>query len=252
MIKKETIVLGARATDSHEGALTLKLHDPNHERAGDPLAPISASSGSGKAPHPIYPTTSLDISSPVPGDFTNLPSPLGRWDKTATCGDNGYRSFIPSEPQLGMCAPSGAPAKRLLLRRRFHLRQSAGILWPCTGKTFARQGGGIGPDIRPTIRVSSGESETDSALEVLCLRQGDADRRHHEIRRGGGGGGPPPQPEQGRKFCADLYIDSSGSRCELLGKFLEEPLHQPPTARSSATGRRPSGNGNAPMRRSCP
>lgn len=92
-------------------------------------------------------------------------------------------------------------------------------------KAFARQPNGIGPDIRPWHAFHLENPKLVSALEVLCLEQGV------QIIDGTMSGAEPGPDgiaainlQDGRRFTADLYIDASGFRSELLGKFMQEPF----------------------------
>jgi tryptophan halogenase len=93
------------------------------------------------------------------------------------------------------------------------------------GKAFPRQRGGGGPEIPPWHAFHLENPKLVATLELIARERGiefvDATVRGAER---GPAGVAAIVLEDGRKLEADLFIDASGFRSELLGRALEEPF----------------------------
>ncbi len=92
------------------------------------------------------------------------------------------------------------------------------------GKAFARQPNGGGPVMEPWFGFHIENRKLVEMLEFVARELGVefTEGRVNGVERGPAGI-TALQLEDGRRLEADLYIDSSGFRSELLGRALEEP-----------------------------
>jgi tryptophan halogenase len=91
-------------------------------------------------------------------------------------------------------------------------------------KAFARQGDGVAPDIQPWHGFHIENKKLVDTLETVARAVGVeiVDGRVSAAERGPAGVAAVVL-DDGRRMEADLFIDASGFRSELLGRFLEEP-----------------------------
>ena len=91
-------------------------------------------------------------------------------------------------------------------------------------RAFPRQPSGGGPDIQPWHGFHIENKKLVETLEVIARNVGVeiTDGRVTGAERGAGGIAAV-KLEDGRRLEADLFIDASGFRSELLGRALEEP-----------------------------
>ena len=91
-------------------------------------------------------------------------------------------------------------------------------------KAFARQPGGIAPDIQPWHGFHVENKKLVDALETVARAVGVEiiDGRVSAAERGPAGVAAVVL-DDGRRMDADFFVDASGFRSELLGRFLEEP-----------------------------
>src|SRR3954469_7977264 len=91
-------------------------------------------------------------------------------------------------------------------------------------KAFARQPDGVAPDIQPWHGFHIENKKLVDTLEKVALGVGVeiVDGRVSAADRGPAGVAAVVL-DDGRRMEADLFIDASGFRSELLGRFLEEP-----------------------------
>ncbi len=92
------------------------------------------------------------------------------------------------------------------------------------GKVFARQANGI-PDIRRNYAYHIENAWMVEYFERIAMEKGVEiiDATMQAVERGGEGVASLTL-DSGERLTADLYIDASGFRSELLGKALEEPF----------------------------